>query len=232
VRAEVTRIVTQLDEAVKRDGKEDTRAIEYVELLTAMYTRCAPDEREVIAQQIGRALRDPRKPQGKKGPECRLALASAAALGSMGEFGAKELLPALGLRHFEKNEPLLEETIAELGRTQAKEAIQPLMDMARVCSVYCVRGAARGMAHFAGADGATRKKLFEGLMKPMMSLADEVRSTNGPVGYPAKDTFEGARDATYTTLSALSKHTEPLDIDGWQKWWNNDKNARWDEKTR
>lgn len=232
VRPEVTRIVTQLDEAVKQDGKEDARAIEYVQLLTAMYPRCATDERKAIAQQIGRALRDPRKPPDKKGPECRLALASAAALGSMGEFGAQELLPALGLRHFEKHGPLLEETIAELGRTQSKDAIKPLMDMARVCSVYCVRGAARGMVHFADADGATRKKLFEGLLKPMVGWADEVRSTDGPVSYAAKDTFEGSRDASYTALAVLSKHVQPLDIDGWQKWWNNNKNARWSEKTR
>lgn len=232
VRPEVTRIVTQLDEAVKQDGKEDARAIEYVQLLTAMYVRCSPDEREVIAARIGRALRDPRKPPDKKGPECRLALAAAAALGSMGDFGARELASALSLRHFEKHGPLLEETIAALGRTQSKDAIQPLLDMARVRDVYRVRGAARGLVHFAEADGATRKKLFEGLMKPMKSFADEMRSIDGPVGYPAKDTFEGARDATYTALTALTKYEGDLDIDGWAIWWDANKDANWDAVSR
>jgi hypothetical protein len=230
-RPEITRLVADLDVAVKKDGKEDAKAIEIVDRLASMHEKCTPEEREAIAKQVGRALRDPRRRPDKKTHESRLATASARALGSMGDAGAKELVPALALKHFEDNGPLLEDTLAELGRTRSKAAIAPMLELAGDRELHCRRGTARGFAHWGEADGATRKKLFEALFKPMQSLADEARSA-GPGTEVAKDIFEGARDVTYDALAALSRDTGTRDIDGWLAWWNDHKNKSWDAKQR
>lgn len=231
-RPEVTRLVIDLDAAVKKDGKEDGPALAMVERLAGMYEKCVPVERELVVKQIGRALRDPRKRPDKKSFENRLAIASAQALGSMGDAGAKELAPALELKHFRIDGMLLEETTAQLGRTRAKIAIEPLLEMAGVRSVHCVRGAARGAVHWGEADGATRKKLFEGLLKPMQSMADEARSGGSGAGYSVKEIFEGARDDVYEALGVLSGGADARDIDAWLAWWNNNKNKSWDPKKR
>lgn len=227
-RPEIAKLLADLDAAVDKHGKEDAKAIESVRLLSALYEKCGPKDRADLVPQIGRALRDPRPRPDKKSHEDKLAIAAARALGGMGDAGAKELAPALELKHFRINGPLIEETIAELGRTHAKAAVEPMLEMAGFRSAWCVRGAARGMVHWADADGATRKKLFEGLLKPMKSMADEARSDASGAGGMAKDTFEGARDASYAALEALSGTSEPVDIDVWLKWWNNHKNERWD----
>ncbi|MCY2959301.1 MAG: hypothetical protein NTY35_03970 [Planctomycetota bacterium] len=232
-RPEITHLVTDLDAAVEKNGKGDTQAIEIVGRLAGMYEKCTPAERELVVKQVGRALRDPRPRPDKKSFEDRLAMASAQALGSMGDAGAKELAPALALKHFRIDGPLTEETIAQLGRTRAKQAIDPLLEMAGTRSLYCVRGAARGAAYWGEADGATRKKLFEGLLKPMQSMADEVRSSSVAVGGPvivAKEIFEGAREAAYAAYSELSGVSEARDIDAWLAWWNNNKTKSWDKK--
>ncbi len=232
-RPEITRLVTDLDAAVKKDGKEDEQALAIVGRLAGMYEKCSPVERELVVKQVGRALRDPRPRPDKKSFEDKLAMSAALALGSMGDAGAKELAPALALKHFRVDGPLLEETTAQLGRTRSKAAIEPLIEMAGIRSVYCVRGAARGAAHWGEADAATRKKLFEALLKPMQSMADEARSGtagSGGAGIAAKDVFEGARDATYAALAALSGNTEVRDIDAWQAWWNNNKSKSWEPK--
>ncbi len=231
-RPEVTRLVNDLDAAVKKDGKQDEQALAMVTQLAGMYEKCAPVERELIVKQIGRALRDPRPRPDKKTFEDRLAMASAQALGSMGDAGAKELAPALPLKHFRIDGALLEETTAQLGRTRAKIALEPLLEMVGVRSVYCVRGAARGAVHWGEADGATRKKLFEALLKPMQSLADEARSDSSGAGGVAKEIFEGARDSVYEALGVLSGGAEVRDIDAWLAWWNNNKNKSWDPKKR
>lgn len=230
-RPEITRLVADLDAAVKKDGKEDEQALAIVGRLGGMYEKCSSVERELIVKQVGRALRDPRQRPDKKSFEDKLAMSAALALGSMGDAGAKELAPALALKHFRIDGPLLEETTAQLGRTRSKTAIEPLLEMAGIRSVYCVRGAARGAASWGEADAATRRKLFEALLKPMQSLADEARSgPAGGAGPGAKEIFEGARDATYAALAVLSGNAETRDIDAWQAWWNNNKNKSWEPK--
>jgi hypothetical protein len=146
VRPEITRLVTDLDAFVKKAGKEDARAIECVTQLGALYEKCNEKERTAIVKEVGRALRDPRRRPDKQSRECRLALASSAAHGSMGDAGAKELVPALDLKHFEINGPLIEEAIAAPGRTRAKAAVEPLLEMAGKRSLSCVRGASRRAA--------------------------------------------------------------------------------------
>jgi len=231
-RPEVSRLVTGLDAAVKRDGKEDEQALAIVGRLADMYEKCLPVERELIVKQIGRALRDPRQRPDKKSFEHRLAMASAQALGSMGDAGAKELAPALALEQFRVDGALIEETIAQLGRTRAKLATEHLLEMAGFRSVHFVRGAARGALHWGEADGATRKKIFEALLKPMQAMADEARSDGSEAGYSAKQTFEGARDSVYEAFGVLSGGAEVRDIDAWLAWWNNNKNKSWDRKKR
>lgn len=227
---EIAKALADLDVAVDAHGKADAKAIETVRLLAALYEKCGPEDKADIAPQIGRALRDPRPRPDKKSYEDKLAMAAAQALGGMGDAGAKELAPALALKHFRINGPLTEETIAALGRTRSKIAVESLLEMAGLRSEFCVRGAARGMASFGDADGSTRKKLFEALLKPMQSLADEARDATGPAGGLAKAVFEGARDATYAALATLSGTTEPRDIDAWTKWWNDNKQKRWEAK--
>ena len=229
-RPEIVKLVADLEAAIEKHGKEDGKAIEKVALAGNAYEKCTPKERELIVKQVGRALRDPRARPDKKSYEHRLAIASAKALGSMGDAGAKELAPALALKHVRIDGELTEETTAELGRTRAKAALEPMREMAGTRSVHCIRGAARGAAHWGEADGATRKKLFEGLLKPMQSLADEARSGTGGGDWLAKDIFEGARDSTYAAFEALSGIADPIDIDGWRSWWNNNKNKSWDKK--
>lgn len=230
-RPEIAKALADLDAAVDKHGKEDAKAIESVRLLAALYEKCGPEDKADVVAQVGRALRYPRPRPDKKSHEDKLATAAAQALGSMGDAGAKELAPALELKHFRVNGPLTEETTAQLGRTRSKIAVEPLLEMAGTRSVYCVRGAARGMAHWAEGDGATRKKLFEALLKPMQSMADEARAgaAGGAAGL-AKDVFEGARDASYEALAVLSGASEPRDIDAWTKWWNGNKQKRWDAK--
>lgn len=228
-RPDIAALLKQFDALLDTHGKEDERASEVVGTLATEFAKCGPRDQSAIAKAAGRALRDPRPRPERKLHEDRLAMAAAKALGHMGDAGAKELVPALELKQFRVNGPLLEVTTEELGRTRAKIAIGPLLDMANTRSVHCMRGAANGIAHFAESDGATRKKLFEGLMKAMVSLSDEAEATDTPSAYVAKEIFEGARDATYATLKGLTDASEP-DIDAWRKWWNKNKNSSWERK--
>lgn len=228
-RADIAALLKQFDALLDTHGKEDERAAEVTRTLADEFEKCGPRDQSAIAKATGRALRDPRPRPERKLHEDRLAMAAAKALGHMGDLGAKELVPALELKQFRTNDGLLEVTIEELGRTRAKIAIEPLLDMAATRRVACVRGAANGIAHFAEADGSTRKKLFEGLMRSMSSLSDEATATDTPTALVAKEIFEGARDATYSTLKGLTDATVP-DIDAWRTWWNKHKHASWERK--
>lgn len=230
-RPEIAARCKELDEALDTHGKEDARAIELVTKLGTEAAALGPKDKDRIAKLLGRALVDPRKQPEKGKFEDRLARAAAKTLGSLGEQGARELAAGVDAKTVQKNGPLVEEVLAELGRTQAKKAVEVLADNAGVRSVFCVRGAARGMAFFAESDQPTRKKLFEALFKPMMSMADEARGEGTTAAYLAKDVFEGARDASYVAFETLAKHEEP-DIDAWQRWWNKNKAADWSKPSK
>jgi hypothetical protein len=230
-RPEIAARCKELDEALDGHGKHDPHAMELVAKLAGDFATSGPKDKDRIAKLVGRAVGDPRKQPEKGKFDDRLARVAVKALGDMQDLGARELIDALPSKPVQKNGGLLEELLFELGRTQSKRAVDVLVENAEIRSIACLRGASRGLVHFGDADLATRKKIFEGLFKPMASLADEARSDGGAGGYSAKELFEGARDAAYAVLETVAKHEEP-DIDAWQRWWNKNKAADWSKPSK
>lgn len=218
--------IDKLEAHVARKGKEDTEAIARVDELAHDFAAAGPKDRTAIVAAVADAVRSPRRRPDKQTFDDRLAKHGADALGDFGEPGWKGLADLLEDRELRKNLPLLEVLLEASGRTRAKKALPVLIDYVTRRDVPAIRGAARGLAHFADAEGALRKQGFEAAFKTLIYIHDEL--ANEAVNAPSREQYwHDVGEPLVATLAALSKHEEAK-VDGWQRWWNDNKNKDWD----
>jgi HEAT repeat protein len=227
-------LVDELQQELGHRSVDETHAKQLVERLAAEFTVCGTKDRAPIVRVIERCLAAKR--QGK--PETELVCHAARALAGM----APESLPVL-VRALE-NKPLLKDKeigrtlVLALGKTRDKAAVKPLLEVLDSDDDGLVAAAGEALGEHEGAPLATRKQLFEEVLKALMQAKDQMDAQtqgaldpNSPHDDAAARRYDTIQAALGTTLQRLSKQ-EARSAESWQRWWNKNKRANWDDKSK
>jgi hypothetical protein len=230
----VSELVDDLQQELSRKEIDETHAKELVERLAAEFAVSGTKDRAPIVRVLERALAA--KEQGK--PDVELVCHSARALAGM----APESLPVLA--HALENKALLKEKeigrtlVLALGKTRDKAAQKPLLGLLDSSDDGLVAAAGEALGEYEGAALATRKQLFEEVLKALMQAKDQMEAQsqsslepNSPHDDAAQKKYDAIQAALGTTLQRLSRQ-EPRSADLWQRWWNKNKRANWDDKSK
>jgi hypothetical protein len=230
----VVSLVDELEDALghRKAGAEHTQ--ELVERLAEEFNVSGTRERATIVKALERCFSA--RQQGK--PVVDLACLTARALASM----APESLPALS-RALDNDTLLRERELARtlvlaLGKTRDKAALKQLYGFLDHRDEALVAAAGAGLGEFEGADLATRKQAFEETLKALTQAKDQfdgqaaqTPDPSSPHDDAAQKRYDTIAAALSATLQRLSKQ-EAKTPDEWQRWWNRNKRADWDDKSK
>jgi HEAT repeat protein len=230
----VSGLVEELQQELARKAADPAHAKQLVERLAAEFAVSGTKDRSPIVRVLERCLAA--KQQGK--PDGELVCHAARALAGM----APESLPVL-VRALD-NKPLLKEKeigrtlVLALGKTRDKSAVKPLLGLLDSPDDGLVAAAGEALGEFEGAALATRKQLFEEALKALLQAKDQkdaqtqqTLDPNAPHDDAAARRYDAIQAAFGTTLQRLSKQ-EARNADLWQRWWNKNKRADWDDKSK
>ena len=215
------------DHAGKR-GKEDEEAGAIIETLMAEFPKSGPKDQESIAKGISACLKEKRK-QDKEGNYDNALYGKAAfTLGTMGELGAKELVKWVGNKQHRGNLALQTELIKSLGKTKSPVGIKTLTDLLGNKDHAIEAEAAKALFHFHELELKERKKIFNEVLKSLMSAknAKDADTTNQDATAQAR--YAAVSAPMISTLESLSGHKEDTP-EAWQSWWNKNKKDDWDK---
>lgn len=226
-RPEIDKMLEEFKGHIDKKGVEDRDAIEVIDHLLPEYKNSGPKDKASIVKELAKVF-DLRRPEEKEGvPNTGLFIAAATALGEMGPESTKALVAAIDNKNLRKMTPVRHRLIISLGKTHdVKEAIEPLSDLLNDKDPALVNAAGEALGEFAFADLATRKKVFESLLKILTAAHDNTQANiNDTI---ARERYDTIAPAIITSLGKLSKHDEH-DPDKWRDWWNKNKAKNWDD---
>ena len=237
-REEVATLIVRLGElAEKRDGQA-IEALAVIARLSEQFQKSGPGDKREIGRALAR-LFDTRKPAQKKDqPGDPLQLAAAEALGGMGPQSVPALIAAIGQKKLRDDLELQRQLMLALGRTCDKKGIEPLLDNLHNKDDVLIAAAGEALGSYERADQATRKRVFEEVLKTLVAVKSSVDHAEheqgtaetpqpSPQGAAFADRYETIRAPLLGALARLSKHQE-TEPEAWQRWWNKNKKADWD----
>jgi hypothetical protein len=226
-RPEVAELVGKLEALIVKKGAGDMDAIGVIDQLNQEFPQSGPKDKASIIKAIGKCFEQKRLEPGEdKAVDNKLNLAAATVLGHMGPESVKTLIAWIGHKNLKKDLAVQQRLIRSLGRTHDKDGIKTLVSKLEDKDSPIVSAAAEALGDFSGADLATRKTLFEALLKTLMSAKGaKDQNINDTT---ARDRYDVIAAALVTSLGKLSKHDE-REPEKWQTWWNKNRTADWDE---
>jgi hypothetical protein len=230
----VAGLVEDLAQELARKAVDEAHAKALIERLAAEFAVSGTRDRAPIVRVLERCLAA--KEQGK--PDGELVCHAARALAGM----APESLPVL--ERALENKALLKEPeigrtlVLALGKTRDKAAVKALLGMLDSPDGALVAAAGEALGEYEGAALATRKQLFEEVLKALMQAKDQrdaqtqqTLAPNAPHDDTAAKRYDAIQAAFGTTLQRLSKQ-DARGADLWLRWWNKNKRANWDDKSK
>jgi hypothetical protein len=226
-RPEVAELCAKLKALIgKRKGEGDVDAIGVIDRMNQEFPKSGPKDKAAIVAELGKCFEVRRlEPTEDKTPNNKLYLAAAVALGEMGPESTKVIISWIGQKDLRKDLAVQQRLIKSLGRTHDKDGIKTLVLKLEDKDASIVSAAAESFGEFASADLATRKSLFESILKTLMS-AKGAKDTNVN-DLIARDRYDVIAAPIISSLQKLAKHDE-RDPDKWQNWWNKNRSADWD----
>ena len=224
-RAEIKELIKQLGGYASKRGKQDQEAIGVIDELVGEFESCGPKDRASIVKALDKCFKQKRKEEdGVR--QNQLFIASATALGQMYPESVKVLLSWIDHKSHRSDLALQRVLIKMAGKSKSKDARKPLLKLLKHHEAQIQAAAAEALGEYDEADLKDRKQIFGELLKLMMSVKGSVDSDyNDTI---ARDRWDVISAPIITSLKRLSGHQEN-DPGAWQRWWNKNKNADWDE---
>lgn len=225
-RPEIADLLAKLDADVgKSTPAGDTDAVGDIDKLLQEFPRCGPKDRIAVVRGLSKCF-EARRKEGEDGvANNKMYIAAARALGEMGPESTKALVSWIGQKNLRKDLLLQRYLILSLGKTRDKEGLKTLVLNLENKDASLISAAAEAMGEFTTSDIATRKEVFESLLKVLMTHKG---ATDAQINdQTARDRYDIIKAAIITSLGRLSKHAEQ-DPEEWQRWWNKNKRADWD----
>jgi HEAT repeat protein len=216
--------VDALAKAVK--AKDDPGAIGVIDQLTQKSKAAGPKDRAKVAKAIGACLdatRTPVEGQGKQ-ETFKLYIAASAALGTMGEEGAKPLLAAIDTKRFKHEIELRCGLVAAAGATKSPAGIKPILDLLKDKDYPVIAAAADALANYREAKEADRKNIVETMVKYLESAKGQ--ADQNPNDTEARKKFDTIGGPLMNSLGKLTGE-QIRDPQAWVKWWNDNKKKKW-----
>jgi hypothetical protein len=227
-RPEVKAKLDELAGHLKAKGEKDPEAIGVIDGLLQEFSNSGPKDRLAIVKALADCFDAKRPKELEEGvPDDRLYKAAATALGEMGPESVKFLIPLIGDKNHRKNQSLQVTLALALGKTKSPEASKTLLGLLKHKDPPMQAAGAEAMAYFADASEATRKELFEELLKTMMDQF--TKKETSPADQEAQDRWNTISGPSIETLQKLSGHAE-TSPEQWLRWWNDNKKKPWGEK--
>jgi hypothetical protein len=230
-RPEVASMIEKLDKHVDKHGAEDADAITLVGQLAGEFTKSGPKDKSSIVTAMGKCIEAPRTEPKKGEFNDKLAIAAADVLGQMGPESVATLITWIGNKNVRRDIALQRQLVLSLGKTRDKEGIKTLTLSLENKDAPVVAAAAEAIGEFGDAKLDVRKELFSSVLKNLMSAKNakdaESQSTGGPKGSIATERYDTVAAPLMTTLHKLTKHDESTP-EGWEHWWNKNRQANWD----
>jgi len=225
-RAEVATLLDKLKSHASKGGKEDRDAVAVIDQLNQEFKKSGPKDKQAIVTGISKCFEERRlEPKEGQPADNQLNLAAAMALGEMGPESTDALMKWIGHKDLRKDAVVQHRLILSLGKTKDKKGIKTLGLSLENKTNSVVAAAAEALGEFKDSDLATRKDVFENLLKVLMSAKN---AKDGNINDTiARERYDVIAAPIITSLGKLSKHDE-RDPDKWQTWWNKNKKADWD----
>lgn len=225
-RPEIAELVAKLESLIVKKGAGDVEAIGVIDRLNQEFPSSGPKDRAQIVKSLSKCFEQRRlEPGEEKTVNNKLNIAAAAALGKMGPESTKVLIGWIGHKDLKKDLAVQQWLIKSLGRTHDKDGIKTLVSKLEDKDAPIVSSAAEALGEFSGSDLATRKSVFEPLLKTLMSAkGSKDQNMNDLV---ARERYDVIAAPIVTSLGKLAKHDE-REPEKWQAWWNKNRAADWD----
>ncbi len=225
-REEIKLLIKKLGEHVKRRGKEDQEAIGVIDELVGEYPHCGPKDRGSIVKALDKCFKEKRTEEdGVR--QNQVYIAAATALGQMYPESVKVLLSWIDHKSHRADLALQRVLIKMTGQSKSAVARKPLLDLLKHHEASIQAAAAEALGEYEEIEQKERKENFEELLKLLTSVRGRVDSD--PNDTIARERWDVISAPTITSLKRLSGHDENAP-EGWQRWWNKNKRADWDEQ--
>jgi len=226
-RPEVKELLERLKGHAGKRGAEDREAIGIIDKLLVEFSGSGPKDRASIVTGIGKCFDQKRKDLDDGIPDNKLYLACAVSLGEMGKNATKTILKWVGHKRYRKDIGLQRTLIFSLGKTKDPAAVEPLLKLLNNKNDTLIGAAAESLGEFVGEPQKTRKKIVNEILKLLMTT--KAMKDGDPNDITSRNRYDVIAAPIITTLQVLSGHDERAP-DRWQRWWNKNKKADWDEE--
>jgi hypothetical protein len=226
-RPEVKALLDELDGNVKAKGEKDQEAIGVLDKLVQEFPHSGPKDRLAIVKACSDCFEVKRTKEISEGvPDSRLYTAAAAALGEMGPESAKPLIALIGDKSHRKDQTLQVKVTLMLGKTKSPDGVKVLMGLLHHKDAPMQAAGAEALAYYSDAPDATRKLVFEDLLRTMMD--QKTKKDTNPADQEAQERWNIISGPIIQTLQKLTGLAES-DPDKWQRWWNDNKKKSWEK---
>ena len=225
--------INEFKEAIsERDGEQDQKAIGLIDAFNQKYKDLEKKDQSDVRKVLDDALTSTRirRPPEKIG----MYTAAAAALGGMGDDGARILKKAFDSSKFKKREwvDLRAVLLKWLGKTKDESMIKTLTDVARRDPEDKLMAAAgEALGNFADQPLKVRKDIVKDLINKFGEVHGKANASLDPGDAQvarSKQRLAAISDPWNETLKMLTKH-EFRSAPEWQTFWNKEKGENWDK---
>lgn len=230
-REAVEALIEKLEPLLKdRKGVRDQEAIGLLDELLSEFERSGPKDRKDICDVVADCLTVKRKELEDGTPNQALQRAAATALGRMGPESEKALLKNIDSKDLRDAHVAHAALLRSVGRLQLEKGIKPMMGLLEGGVYQVEAAAAQALGMYVDAEGETRKDIFARLLKVIMPLEQVIEGgEQGTSDYDEiRKRYDTISSSIRESMQALSGHEE-RDFNEWQRWWNDNKKADWDE---
>jgi hypothetical protein len=141
-----------------------------IDQLNTEFKKSGPKDKQAIVKGIAKCFEEKRlEPKEGQPADNQLNIAAAAALGQMGPESTDSLINWIGHKDLRKDIVVQHRLILSLGQTKDKKGIKTLGLTLENKTPSVVAAAAEALGEFKDSDLATRKDIFENLLKILMS---------------------------------------------------------------
>ena len=227
-RPEVKALVDEIDPLLKAKGEKDKEAIEVLDKLVQEFPNCGPKDRLAIVKVCSDCFDVKRTKELEEGvPDDRLYRAAAVSMGLMGPESVKPLMALIGDKSHRKNQGLQIALTQSLGKTKSPDAVKTLMSLLKHKDAPMQAAGAEALAYYSDAPDATRKLIFEELLRTMMD--QKTKKDTNVTDQEAQERWNIISGPIIETLQKLTGLGQS-DPDEWQRWWNDNKKKNWEAK--
>lgn len=226
-RPEVKELLETLKGHAGKRGDEDREAVGVIDKLLQEFPQSGPKDRAAIVKGLGKCFEEKRQDLEDGVKNNQLFLASAVALGEMGTDATKTIIKYIGNKKHRSDMALQRQLILSLGKTKDEAGVKTLLNLLNDDAYVLVGATAEALAQFSEKDQKLRKDIFNELLKLMMTTKSTKDADANDI--VSREKWDVIAAPIITTLQALSGHDERKPEE-WQRWWNKNKKADWDEE--